>query len=237
MKTIQFIETADGKTKLDAVVEIGTLTIQPSTGKEITVDASYRHMNVWVERQGDTVVVRAEREESLLESLGRLLTNDHPKADLVISLPTYCAVQAKTVTGQLEIEGIQAPVTGRVIAGELKLQDIGGPIYAKTVTGQLTYTGELSEESHRFETVTGEVVLTIPETTNARLSAQTTVGDMNCRLPLTDRHDERHLVGGKLHGMLGTGAGRIKAKITTGSLQIRPLTLKQKEPKELLELA
>lgn len=239
MKTIQFVETADEQTKLDVLVEIGSVTIRPSTEKVITVDATYRHMDVWVERQGDTVVVRAEQEETFLQSLSRLFNNDHPKADLTIHLPAHCDVQAKIVTGKLSVEGIQAPVTGRVITGKLSLKQIQGPIYAKTITGKLTYTGELTEENHRFETVTGEIVLSLPQTTNAKLSAQTATGSLNCRLPLADLREEQHFVGGKLQGTLGSGAGRIKAKISTGSLVIRPLLAKQKEPfehKEQLEL-
>ncbi|MAU01705.1 MAG: hypothetical protein CL608_31590 [Anaerolineaceae bacterium] len=230
MKTTQFIETADEQTRLDVLVEVGTVTIRPSTEKVITVDATYRHMDVWVERQGDTVVVRAEQEETFLQSLTRLFNNDHPKADITIHLPAHCGVHAKTVTGKLSIEGVQAPVTARVITGKLTLKEIEGPIYAKTITGKLSYTGELTEENHRFETVTGEIVLTLPQTTNARLAAQTATGSLSCRLPLTDLQEERHFVGGKLQGALGNGAGRIKAKISTGSLVIRPLATKQKEP-------
>ena len=233
MKTTQFVEAADEQTKLDVWVEIGTVTIRPSTEKVITIDATYRHMDVWVERQGDTVLVRAEQEENFLQSLSRLFNNDHPKTDLVIHLPAHCEVHAKTVTGKLSVEGIQAPVTGRVITGKLTLKEIHGPIYAKTITGKLSYTGELTEDSHRFETVTGEIVLSLPPTTNARLSAQTATGNLSCQLPLTNLQEERHFVGGKLQGTLGTGEGRIKAKISTGSLVIRPLATRQKEPAEL----
>lgn len=233
MKTTQFIETANEQTRLDVLVEVGSVTIRPSTEKVITVDAAYRHMDVWVERQGDTVVVRAEQEETFLQSLTRLFNNDHPKADITIHLPAPCEVHAKTVTGKLSIEGVQAPVTARVITGKLTLKEIQGPIYAKTITGKLIYTGELTEENHRFETVTGEIVLTLPQTTNARLAAQTATGSLNCRLPLTDLQEEQHFVGGKLQGVLGNGAGRIKAKISTGSLVIRPLATKQKEPAAL----
>ncbi len=230
MKTVQFVEEADEQTKLDVMVEVGSVTIRPSTEKVITVDATYRHMDVWTERQGDTVIVRAESEETFLEKLGRFFHNDQPKADLTIHLPAHCQVHAKTVTGTLSVQGVQAPVTGRVVTGKLSLKEIDGPIYAKTVTGQLSYTGELAEANHRFETVTGEIVLSLPETTNATLTAQTVTGSLKCQLPLTSVQEERHFVGGKLKGVLGTGAGHIKAKISTGSLLIRPLPTQQKEP-------
>ncbi|MCB8979051.1 MAG: DUF4097 family beta strand repeat protein [Ardenticatenaceae bacterium] len=231
MKTVEFVETVDEQTKLDVLVEVGSVTIRPSTGKEMHIAATYRHMDVWVERQGNTVVVRAEQEEDFLQRLVRLFNNDHPKADLVIDLPAHCEVMAKTVTGTLEVEGMLAPVAARVITGQMKLHNLSGSVYAKTVTGQLTYTGPLSDDNHRFETVTGEIVLSLPADTNAELSAQTITGSLNCKLPLTNRQEDRHFVGGKLRGTLGSGAGRIKAKITTGSLTVR--SLKEKSP-ELL---
>jgi hypothetical protein len=233
MKTVQFVEAADEHTKLDVLVEIGSVQIRPSTSQEIIIDATYRHMDVWVERREDTVIVRAEQEEAFLQKLGRLFSSDHPKAEIVIQVPAHCEVQAKTITGRLGIESIQAPVTSRVITGKLILKEIYGPIYAKTITGKLAYTGELSEENHRFETVTGEIVLTLPETTNAKLSAQTATGSLNCKLPLANLQEERHFVGGKLQGTLGNGTGRIKAKISTGSLQLKPIREKQEKVNRL----
>ncbi len=229
MKTVQFVEPVDEHTKLAVLVEVGTVVIRPSTHKEIHIEASYRHMDVWVERQGNTVIVRAKQEDDFLQRLTRLFSNDHAKADVVINLPTHCEVQAKTVTGTLDVEGIFAPVSARVITGQLKLNNLAGPVYAKTVTGQLLYTGPLSEDNHRFETVTGEIVLALPVDTSAELSAQTTTGSVRCQLPLSNRQEERHFVGGKLRGTLGSGAGRIKAKITTGSLTIRSLKEKTAE--------
>ena len=232
MKTVTFTETVEAKTKLDVLVEIGSVEIRPSTTNLLHVTATYRHMNVWVDRQDDTILVHAEQEDDLVMKLTRFFRDDHPKAELIIEVPTYCPIQAKTVTGSLEITGIAAPVSARVITGQLQLHDIDGPIYAKTVTGQLTYTGNLTDENHRFESATGEIVLTVPESVNAQLSAKTGVGSVSCKLPLTDRHEERHWVGGTLHGTLGSGTGRIKAQIGTGSLAIRPFLPKQKEPEK-----
>src|SRR5690606_15332121 len=144
------------------------------------------------------------QEDDFIQKLTRWFSNDHPKAELIIELPAHCPVQAKTVTGALKIEGIAAPVSARVVTGQLTLRYIDGPIYAKTSTGQLTYSGTLTDESHRFETTTGEIVLTGPETVNAQLSAQAGTGSLSCKLPLSDRREERHLVGGKLWGTLGS---------------------------------
>ncbi|MCB8927039.1 MAG: DUF4097 family beta strand repeat protein [Ardenticatenaceae bacterium] len=237
MKTVNFTETVEAKTKLDVLVEIGSVTIRPSTDNDIHIEATYRHMDISVERHEDTIMVRAEQEDDLFVKLSRLFRNDHPKAELIINVPAHCPIQTKVITGSLDVEGTAAAVTARVITGQLRLKKIAGPIYAKTTTGRLTYSGELTEENHRFETTTGEILLTLPESTNAELFAQTGTGSLKCHLPLAEQREERHLVGGKLRGVLGSGAGQVKAKIGTGSLVIRPLTFKQKEPANLLKEA
>ena len=228
MKTVRFVETVgDGQAKLDVLAETGFVVIRPSVNQDIVIEATYRHMDVWVERHDNTVIVRAEQEETFLQKASRLFKNDHPKAEFIIQLPVRCEVQAKIITGSLDIEGIQAPVTGRVITGKLRLNDILGPIYAKSVTGKLSYTGELTEENHRFETVTGEIRLALPPTTNAQLTAHTTTGKIRCRLPLTDIREQKRFVGGKLRGTLGNGTGHIKAKVTTGNLLLQSIQEKQ----------
>ena len=231
MKSVQFVESVDdSQVKLDVLVEIGSVTIRPSTGQDIIVDATYRHMDVWLERHGNTIIVRAEQDEAFLQKVSRWFNNDHPKAELNIQVPLHCEINAKTITGSLDIEGIQAAVTGRVITGKLDLSDILGSIYAKTITGKLIYAGALTEENHRFETITGEIQLNLPANTNARLSASTTTGKIRCRLPLVDSQKKQRFVGDKLQGTLGNGAGRIKAKITTGNLLLKPID--EKQPKQ-----
>lgn len=234
MKTVHFTEAVEAKTKLDVRVEIGTVEIRPSTDNDLHVEANFRHMDVWVERQGDTIQVRAETEDDFLQKITRFFNGDYPKAELIIELPAHCPIQAKLITGSMSIEGSIASVSARVITGKLSLKNIEGPIYAKTATGQMTYKGHLTDENHRFETATGEIVLTIPETVNAHISAKTGLGNVSCSLPLAEKRENRHLVGGTLRGILGSGEGQIKAKIGTGNLEIRPLHIKQKEPKEKL---
>ena len=237
MKTVHFTETVDAKTKLDVLVEIGSLIMRPSIDGDVHIEATYRHMDIWIERHDNTVVVRAEQEEDMAQKLGRPFRDGHPKVDLTIDVPTHCPIQAKVISGSLALSEMMAPVSARVITGQLHLREIQAPIYAKTVTGQLAYTGSLTEDNHRFEVTSGEMVLTVPEGTNGQLYAQTITGSVSCQLPLTERHEERRLIGRKLRGTLGSGTGRIKAKVTTGNLEIRPLQPGQNEPEELIHKA
>lgn len=209
-----------GKSKLNVVVEVGQVVVQPHEKPLITVNAEMRHVVVTVHQEDGTVYVRAEVEDGWMGSIGRLLRGDHPKAKLLIHVPADCEIKAKTVTGTLDIRDITAPVTTHVTTGKTQLTNLGGPIYAKAVTGQMIYDGLLVDDNHRFETVTGELRLRLTKEPNAKVDIGTTTGNVQCDFPLTNQKQERHLIGGKLKGTLGAGTGQLKARVVTGNLQV-----------------
>ena len=226
MKKQYFEEVVkNSKSKLNVVVEVGELEVLPHEKPMITVEAETQHVSLTVYQgdghQGDgTVFVRAEVEDGWLGSIGRLLRGDHPKAKLTIHVPTNCEIKAKTVTGTLAVRDIMAAVTTHVTTGKTQLTNLGGPIYAKAITGQMVYDGLLVDDSHRFETVTGELRLHLRKEPNAKVDIKTTTGRVHCDFPLTNQKQERHWVGGKLKGTLGAGTGQLKARVVTGNLHV-----------------
>jgi len=225
MKELHFEEEL-GKTNnlLDIDVKTGQVQIVPHDGRTVTITAQVENADVTVTRTDNTVYVKSQygREVSGLSWLEQFLQGFfHSKVIITIHLPADCEVQARVVTGKLSITGINAPVTARVTTGELALTEIGGPIYAKCTTGRLHYDGILVDASHRFETTTGQISLCLPKEPNAHLDASTITGQVFCDFPLTQSQNVRHLTGGKLRGTLGSGGGTIKAKVTTGSFQLK----------------
>jgi len=226
MKQIRF-EEEDLKENpiLDVKVELGDVEILPHDGCSVIVEAEVRDMVVDVHRQDNTVSVRVDVDEAARFPwlrLGKWWDNG-PKATLTIHIPADCEIRANTVTGRLAVQDVQAPVTTRVVTGNTKLTNIAGPIYAKTTTGKLQYTGLLMDDKHRFETTTGSLLLRLPQAPNARLDASTTTGSLHCDFPLDQLKHENHMVGAKLRGTLGSGAGRIKARVVTGKLLVEQI--------------
>ncbi|MCA9976408.1 MAG: DUF4097 family beta strand repeat protein [Anaerolineales bacterium] len=220
MKTYHFEEQVEAKEcQLNVYVEIGKVSIQPHDAPLIVVDAEVENMLFRVTHEQNIVHVYAEQDEGWEQHLKRLLAGQKTKATVTIYVPSTCVVQAKVTTGQLRVQGVQAPVTARVITGDAKLANLGGAIYARVVTGSLDYQGSLSSEAHSFKTTTGQVKLRLREP-DAQLDARTTTGHIVCDLPLAQRSQQHHLVGSKVSGVLGKGAGRIKAQTVTGSLHL-----------------
>lgn len=209
---------------LNLYVEAGRAEVRPHDGHTVTIDAKVENAAVTVSREDATVYVRATRSYEQAEdtSKRKRLFNGrlHCEVTLVIHVPAHCEINAQTIAGRLVISGITAPVTARVTSGDAALSDLGGPIYAKIMTGRLSYEGILAPTRHRFETVTGDICLHLHKEPAAHLDAATTIGSLQCDFPLRQQHRERHIVGGRLRGVLGTGEGHIKARVTTGSFQL-----------------
>lgn len=225
MKELYFEETFSApQGMLDIDVKVGKVEILPHDGRTVTISAQVENADVIVTRSDNVVHVKSEHsnQKSNGSWLERLLHgNFNTKVILTIHVPDDCEVQANVSTGKLSISGINASVTGRVITGELSLSDIGGPVYAKTVTGKLRYDGILVNASHRFETTTGQISLRLPKEPNALLDASAMTGHVQCDFPLSQPQHKKHLTGGKLRGTLGSGEGSIKAKVVTGSFQLK----------------
>jgi len=209
---------------LDVDVKAGQVQILPHDGRMVTITAQVENAEVTVTRADNTIYVKSQhgRPDESTSWVEQFLQGIfHSKVIITIHLPADCEVQAHVVTGKLSITGINAPVTARVTTGELTLTEIGGPIYAKCITGKLQYDGILVDASHRFETTTGQISLCLPKEPNAHLDASTITGQVFCDFPLTQSQNKKHLTGGKLRGTLGSGGGTIKAKVTTGSFQLK----------------
>ncbi len=223
MKNLYFQEEFPNDCKLDVDVEIGSVEIKAHNGRYISVDVAYENMAIDVQRRDNTLFVRAEIDNSnneITSWLEKLLSWNRHKATFTIKVPVDCAINTNTITGKTAVSDINAPVTIRTTTGATILSNIGGPIYAKTITGKLDYDGVLVDDQHRFETVTGSIHLHLHKEPNAMFDASTTTGKLRCDFPLHKKSETNHLTGGRVKGMLGSGNGRIKAKITTGSLSV-----------------
>lgn len=193
-------------------VELGGIIIEKHLLPRVVVEARLRGVEVRVWRKGGDVFVTAERDTKV-----RIR---EPKAELVISAPEYCEIQARIVTGSIEINHLGAGVRTHVITGQTKLNQLQGPINASSVTGSIQYRGLLADHLHRFMATTGSVQLLLQEPPDARIYAWATTGRVHCGLALSEERRGGYPTGDHLYGVCGSGAGRILAEVTTGSVHI-----------------
>lgn len=219
MKTLQFKEPIDtGKEYLKVDIEVGRVEIRTHEAQHVAIQAEFKRAEVTVTREGDAVVVRAEVERGL----GNWLPGWNPKVHLTISVPSDCRVDARVVTGHLSIEDVMGPVRSNVTTGRTILSNLGQTVHARTITGSIEYDGILVDEQHRFSTTTGHLRLRLHKIPNAWLDAKTVTGHISIPsdFQLEKAKQSRTLVGRKVKGMLGSGAGQIRARVVTGHIHL-----------------
>lgn len=212
-------DVVEGKDVLDVRVEIGTVDVQVHELPKVVIDVAYREMDVTFEREGNRLVLEAEQSGNKLFKWRK-----HPKADVVVLIPAGCAVNVRVVTGKVNISDITAPVMSKLVTGNAQLTNLGDSIDVKVVTGNIRYEGILADAEHRFKAVTGNVRLALNKEPNVWFKAKTTTGRIRCDLPLHKETWNNGFVGQKVSGMLGSGAGKIQASLTTGNVHLTHAT-------------
>jgi hypothetical protein len=76
---------------------------------------------------------------------------------LRLELPADCALQAGTVAGHIQVDGVLGAITLEATSGRLGVNNARGPVQLGTVTGDITVSG--SREGADVNTVSGNVVI------------------------------------------------------------------------------
>lgn len=113
-----------------------------------------QNLEIRIEQHGDELRVEPhlyEQERGWVD----LFRGKRFRVDFEITVPTECAVDAQTVSGELTVSGVRGPVETQSVSGEIGLEDIEGPLRLKSVSGDVTcrrYVGHIEGN-----TVSGDV--------------------------------------------------------------------------------
>ncbi len=139
------------------------------------------------------------------------------------------SVSVEDAQGQLELSSVNDGVRAANCKGVISAESVNGPIVlealessrieATTVNGEVYFDGALEEGSHyNFASHNGDIVVSIPENTNATISVATFSGAFESSFPLTLTEARR---GKRLNFTLGSGRARLDLGSFQGSIQLR----------------
>jgi DUF4097 and DUF4098 domain-containing protein YvlB len=153
--------------------------------------------------------------------------------DGLVSLNTVeGSVTLENAKGRIDVESVNADVTVRNAEGEVQAETVNGgvtlagirseSVEASTVNGDMLYDGTLRPGGrYRLVTHNGDVTITIPPGTDARVSVSTFQGDFESDFPvtLTERRGKR------FDFTLGSGSAAIDLESFQGTIRlVRPGT-------------
>lgn len=133
------------------------------------------NVEVVMEQDGGEITIEPrlfEQERSWIH----LFRGPRFRVDLQVTVPRETRLEARTVSGELEVKGLRGPIEVQSVSGEIDLADLQGPLRLRTVSGDArcsdyagkleanTVSGDLRFERCRLRacdvvTVSGDVVV------------------------------------------------------------------------------
>jgi len=209
----------------------GSIRAQPASGREARVHAEKTgrksdpdDVKIEVERtdEGVRICARYPRPDGTLNDCDASQTtrNNDVAVDFRLEVPEGVHLEASTVNGEVEIDGLSGDVRATTVnggvdlstTGEAEAQTVNGGIHARI--GSTRWTGRLS-----FTTVNGSVVVTLPDGVDADLNASTVNGDISSdfAVSVTGRISAR-----RIRGVIGKGGGgQISLSTVNGGIALR----------------
>ncbi len=156
------------------------------------------------------------------------------------------AVKAKTVSGSIHLEKAHASSialessSGSIAASEITASQSSLKAAMKTVSGEIVYDGDVTQvdansssgniivnaSSHlplatesAFETVSGNVELSLPAATSANVATETVSGSIE--LPGMTEQTDQNVLMKSASAKLGTGTVPIKIKTSSGNIAVK----------------
>lgn len=128
---------------------------------------------------------------------------------------------AKLVSGPVEALGIVGDLTMETVSGELVLADSPAQrVHARAISGSITCDLDNPRDSEiRLGTVSGEVTVRVREDSDLSVQLHTDSGRITSAFPEL-RSGDAPSWSKDVHGILGSGAGKLWANTTSGSISL-----------------
>jgi hypothetical protein len=152
-ETIERTFTVDGMPRLRVRNVSGETSIRAGENGHVRVVARKRvkggsadrakrlleNVEVRIEQKGNDIFVEPhlyEQERTWLD----LFRGKRFRVDFDITVPRECAVDAQTVSGDLELRGTRGPTRVESVSGDVEIEDVQGPMRVKSVSGDVEGT-------------------------------------------------------------------------------------------------
>ena len=150
---------------------------------------------------------------------GRSETSDNDvEVEFEVRVPAGVRFLGRTVNGSVRAEGLRADAEAHTVNGSVSVTTTG-MAEASTVNGEIDVTMGRADwaDLREFETVNGDITLTLPASLSTEVQAQTVNGDVESDFPL--------MVSGRmkpqrLRGTIGQGGRTLGLKTVNGSIRL-----------------
>jgi len=125
---------------------------------------------------------------------------------LVVRMNPALALHSSVQAGNVRIQGVKGPITSDVQAGNSLVDGFAGPLNLSVAAGNLEARGRLDGGASSIKCQMGEVKVQLDRTSNVRITARTTMGDVR--------------VEGVEDQVVGSGSGSLEINCTMGDVKV-----------------
>jgi DUF4097 and DUF4098 domain-containing protein YvlB len=204
----------------------GSITVTGSGGNNVEIIAIKKADNQKALDEIEIEISHSANEIEIETELGdsdgwfRSSTSGQVRYEIIVPDSTELD-SVETVNGDVTISGVFGNVTAESVNGDLDISDLVGDVNLSTVNGSVNaaFAKCEGEQSIKTETVNGRVTISLPESSDVQITADTLNGGINGRDfgLVTDKG----FVGSDLNGKIGSGSARLNIDTVNGSIKIR----------------
>ncbi len=204
----------------------GSITVTGASGNNVEIIAIKKADN---QKELDEIEIEIshsaseiEVETELGDSDGWFRNNNSGQVRYEIIVPGGTELDSvETVNGDVTVSGVSGNVTAESVNGDLDISDLVGDVSLSTVNGSVNaaFAKCEGEQSIKTETVNGRVTISLPESSDVQITADTLNGGINGRDFGLDT--DKGFVGSDLNGKIGSGSARLNIDTVNGSIKIR----------------
>ena len=128
-------------------------------------------------------------------------------------------IEVSSADGDIYLRNVTGEISAEAIDGDMELLDIDShDVTATNVDGDITYRGTVYDDGrYRLSTHDGDVVLHVPESTNATVNVASYDGDFETSFPIVLKESYRR----RFSFTLGTGHAEITLEAFDGDIYLR----------------
>ena len=144
------------------------------------------------------------------------------EVDFEVRVPSGVRFVGRTISGDVEAEGLDAHVMARTVSGSIYISTtdladastVSGSI--EVVMGRSDWSGDLE-----FTTVSGDITLSFPGGLDTEVEFESLSGDMDSDFPIQLRSRSNRWIGGHIRGTIGDGGRDLSMKTVSGDVRLR----------------
>ena len=130
--------------------------------------------------------------------------------------------EVKTVNGELIFKNIFGDIKGKTVNGEIKAEEVTGALVLETTNGEIDVISSSVQGNWEIDTVNGEIELSIPNTADAKVTAKSSIGEVDGNLPWVDKNPNTSGINLSDHkeAILGEGKYTIDLNSQHGEIEV-----------------